>query len=142
MHILSADFGTSSVKLAVLDRRLEIVSGTKVEYFYDVIDRHKIQIAPEIIFAAFIKGLNSLGDHVKKIEAVSMCMLTPSLIAMDKSGDSLYPAILHLDRRSYKQSKYALDAVGKRNFLNINGNLPFAGGDFTYKHPLDKGQSP
>jgi len=47
---------------------------------------------------------------------------------MDKEGNALHPAILHLDRRSYAQSKFALKAVGKEMFRKINGNLPFAGG--------------
>jgi len=47
---------------------------------------------------------------------------------MDKQGNCLYPAIIHLDRRSVKQSKRALKIVGKKRFLEINGNLPFPGG--------------
>ncbi|MDK2878025.1 MAG: xylulokinase [Thermoanaerobacteraceae bacterium] len=128
MNILSIDFGTSSIKMAVLNDKTEINCSTKVEYDYEVIDKHKIQIDADIVFGAFLKGLKNLGDFVKKIDVVVPCVFSPVLIAMDKDGKPLYPAIIHLDRRSYPQSRFALKAVGKRNFLNINGNLPFPGG--------------
>ena len=47
---------------------------------------------------------------------------------MNKQGTPLYPAIIHLDRRSVKQAKKAFNVVGKKRFLEINGNLPFPGG--------------
>ncbi|MFW6181947.1 MAG: FGGY-family carbohydrate kinase, partial [Spirochaetota bacterium] len=45
-----------------------------------------------------------------------------------REGGALYPAIIHLDRRSTAQSRTALRRVGKERFLSINGNLPFPGG--------------
>lgn len=128
MNILSVDFGTSSLKMAVLDESLNVLSSTKVEYSYEVIEKHKIQIDPEIVFKAFLKGLKDLQDFLRKIDIIVPCVFSPVLVAMDKEGNALYPAIIHLDRRSYPQSKFALKAVGKDNFLRINGNLPFPGG--------------
>lgn len=128
MNILSIDFGTSSVKMAVLNEKLEILSSTKVEYNYEVIDKHKIQMDGETVFAAFLKGLKNLDDYVKKIDVVVPCVFSPALVAMDEYGNPLYPIIIHLDRRSYPQSRFALKAVGKEKFLSINGNLPFPGG--------------
>lgn len=128
MYILSADFGTSSIKMAVMNEKTEILKRTKIEYNYDVIDKHKIQLDAEIIYGAFLKGLNSFAEYLNKIDVIAPCVMAPTLIPMDREGNPLYPAILHLDRRSYRQSKFALKAVGKENFININGNLPFAGG--------------
>lgn len=128
MNILSVDFGTSSVKMAVLDQDLKIISDTKVEYQYQVIDEYKVQIDAEIIFSAFLKGIKQLGDYAGKIDVVVPCNLSPSLVAMDKEGNPLYPIILQLDKRSYKQSKYIVKTITKENFINITGNLPFAGG--------------
>ena len=47
---------------------------------------------------------------------------------MDGNGDPLHPIILHLDRRSYEQARWALNRVGEDNFLQIAGNLPIPGG--------------
>jgi sugar (pentulose or hexulose) kinase len=128
MKILSVDFGTSSVKMAVLNEKEEILAETKVEYAYEVIDRLKIQIDPEIVYSAFLKGLAAFQSHLKEIELLVPCVFAPVFIHMDKEGNALHPAIIHLDRRSYSQSRFALKAVGKKMFLEISGNLPFAGG--------------
>jgi sugar (pentulose or hexulose) kinase len=128
MKILSADFGTSSVKLAVLNEKEEILAEAKEEYAYEVINKQYIQIDPELMYAAFIKGCKSFKKHLGEIEFFIPCVCSPVFIPLDKEGKALHPAILHLDRRSYAQSKFALKAVGKKDFMNINGNLPFAGG--------------
>ncbi|SHM25374.1 xylulokinase [Caldanaerovirga acetigignens] len=128
MNILSVDFGTSSVKMAILNKNLEVLATTKFEYNYEVIEKFKIQLDAETIFKAFLEGLKSFENYLKKIDVLVFCVFSPCLIAMDKEGRPLYPAIIHLDRRSYPQSKYAIKVVGKNNFLKINGNLPFPGG--------------
>lgn len=128
MYILSVDFGTSSTKMAILDENYRIISDTKVEYQYEVIDEFKVQIDAEIIFSAFLKGIKQLGDYVKDIDVVIPCALSPSVIAMDREGNPLYPIILQIDKRSYTQSKYIIKTITKEDFINITGNLPFAGG--------------
>ena len=128
MKILSADFGTSSVKIAVINEKQEILAVTKKEYSYDVINKQNIQIDPELMYAAFLKGCKSFKKHLSEIEFFIPCVCAPVFVALDKEGAALYPAILHLDRRSYAESRFALKAVGKKDFMRISGNLPFAGG--------------
>lgn len=128
MNILSVDFGTSSVKMSVLDENLNVLSDTKVEYSYEVLNKTNIQIDVEVVYAAFIKGLDSMHEFKNKIDVIAPCVFSPTLVAMDRDGNPLYPAIIHLDRRSYTQAEFAIKAVGKEKFLNINGNLPFPGG--------------
>lgn len=127
MRILSADFGTSSVKLSILDEELAILQAHKKEYTYQV-DGSKVQIDPGVVFQAFVDGISLFGDALHTIDVLSICVLCPSLIAMDREGNPLYPAIIHLDRRSSSQSRSALRKVGKKRFLAISGNLPFPGG--------------
>ncbi len=129
MYILSADFGTSSLKLKLLDESLAILRSIRVPYRYEVLERVHVQIDPDTVFKAFVNGIHRFDDFlIKKVEALSLCVLCPSLIAMDTQGRPLYPAIIHLDRRSEVQAKQALEKVGKNRFLEINGNLPFPGG--------------
>ena len=127
MRILSADFGTTSVKLSILDEELSILRAHKQEYNYQVEGR-RVQIDPDVVFRAFVDGISVFGDALRTIDVLSLCVLCPSLIAMDSEGRPLYPAIIHLDRRSSAQSRRALHIVGKKRFLEINGNLPFPGG--------------
>lgn len=128
-HILSADFGTSSLKISILDHDLNLIKSTKVNYTYEVKKGKEIEIVPETLLRAFKGGIEKLGQkYTKQIDYIICDTLCPSLIAMNQDGNPLYPAILHLDRRSTKQARKALQIVGKDNFLKINGNLPFPGG--------------
>ncbi|MFW6137995.1 MAG: FGGY-family carbohydrate kinase [Spirochaetota bacterium] len=128
MYILSADFGTSSLKLCIVDEKLRVVCSGKQEYKYQVKDGAKVEIDPEVVFKSFLQGVKCFEDYLPDVEALAICNLCPSLIPMDDQGKPLYPAIIHLDRRSEAQAKYALDIIGKRRFMQINGNLPFPGG--------------
>lgn len=127
MKILCSDFGTSSVKTGIYNENLDELCSAKVSYTYDV-NGLEAQISPDIVYAAFLKTLPMLGEMLNEIDAVAIDNFSPSVIAMDKNGDALFPCIIHLDRRSYKESRQALKLVPKEDFLRINGNLPFSGG--------------
>lgn len=127
-YILSADFGTSSLKLSVLDFDLQALEAQRIEYSYDVRRGVEVDISPEKILWAFAEGMKLLEKYRKSIDVIICDTLCPSLIPMDREGKHLYPAILHLDRRSEKQARWALKKAGKEMFLRINGNLPFPGG--------------
>ena len=127
MNILSADFGTSSVKLGILDEDLHILRSHRQEYACSI-DGNRAQMDPEAVLRAFETGIRNLGENLQTVDVLSICVLCPSLIAMNRAGDPLYPAIIHLDRRSTAQSRIALKRVGRERFLSINGNLPFPGG--------------
>jgi sugar (pentulose or hexulose) kinase len=127
MRILSADFGTTSVKLSILDEQLAILRSHKQGYTYEVEGR-SVQIDPDVVFRAFVDGIAVFGDSLRTIDVLCICALCPSLIAMDREGKPLHPAIIHLDKRSVAQARQALGRVGKDRFLAINGNLPFPGG--------------
>ena len=128
MRLLSVDFGTSSLKMTVMDSSGTLLRSVKVSYDCEI-DDMKIQIKAEYIYSAFQKACSKLEPNERhSIEALVICVFSPCLIAMDHNGDPLLPAILHIDRRSYKQSARAIDSVGKETFHKISGNLPFAGG--------------
>ena len=126
--ILSVDFGTSSLKMAVYNPDGAQVRSVKVEYAYEVVHRVYVQMDVSVIYAAFLKGCRELADLMPKVDAIVPCVFSPCLVVMDKDGNPLLPAILHLDRRSYAQSRFAVRQLGKETFLAISGNLPFAGG--------------
>lgn len=121
------DFGSSSVKMGVFDEFGKCLSSAKEEYEFEVVDKFGIQIDANLMIKAFIDGLAKFEEYINKIDVV-VCDVALSVLAMDKEGNPLYPMMLHLDRRSYSQSEFALKAVGKEKFMSINGNLPFAGG--------------
>ena len=127
MKILTADFGTSAVKIGIFDKNLNELASNTVTYQYFA-ENDRAEIDPETIYAAFIKGCSQISDQLAGIDIFAFDALCPSLVAMDAEGTPLYPSIIHLDRRSFAQSRYAINKLPKERFLEINGNLPFAGG--------------
>ena len=128
MKILSADFGTSSVKAAVMDEQMQILQMSKRSYSYTFKDENKVEISIEDIEQAFQDALTEFSGHLKDIEAISFDCLAPSLVFMNEKGEALYPLITHLDRRSRQESQQIIEEMGKEEFLNITGTLPYAGG--------------
>lgn len=127
MRILTADFGTSSVKTGIYDETLALVASQKESYAYDV-NGLEAQIDADTVFAAFLKCLKNLGKLTKTVDAVAVDNFSPSVCALDADGVPLFPCIIHLDRRSYAESRQALRLLPAERFLAVNGNLPFAGG--------------
>ncbi|MFW6269408.1 MAG: FGGY-family carbohydrate kinase [Bacillota bacterium] len=123
------DFGTSSVKIAILNENNETVQSVKKSYSYEVIDNDKIEIEPEKVFKALIRGLKEFETkYIKNIEVLVFDVFSPSLVILNEKGESLYPCILHLDRRSRQQSRQIVREMGKEKYQNITGVLPFSGG--------------
>jgi len=126
-YTLALDIGTSSTKAGLFDQEYNLVFTDKVDYAYETVGM-KVQIDPEKIWRAFLEVVRKLGAYASKIELVVQCVLSPSLIPMDESGNALYPSILHWDRRSPEQGRKALSLIGKERFLRLAGNLPYPGG--------------
>ena len=130
MYILSLDFGTSSVKIAVLKtKNLEVVQRVTKEYSYVVKDGEQYEIDADLIFNTTLKGIKEIDkNYLSKIEVIAFDVFSPSLMCLDKNGQPLYPCIFYLDKRSRKQSRKIIDIFGKEEFKNITGVLPFSGG--------------
>ncbi|MFW5980992.1 MAG: FGGY-family carbohydrate kinase [bacterium] len=129
MYILSIDFGTSSVKIAVLNKNIDIITSITKEYQYEVIDNDLVEINLDLVLKRLGEGLKELDNkYLKNIDIIVFDVFSPSLVTLDKNGDCLYPCILHLDRRSREQSRKIINVFGKKNYQNKTGVLPFAGG--------------
>jgi len=126
-HVLTVDVGTQSLKACVVDHNLVVQERTQVFYEPLVKSKNRVEIDAEILWNAFIKACRrlKLGN---RIDVISLATLCPSLVPMDACGRPLYPVILHLDRRSYRQAVWALEQVGEEKFLQTAGNLPIPGG--------------
>ncbi len=128
-YLLVLDVGTSSLKAAIFDKHFAPVARERAEYAYEA-DGLKVQIDVEKIWDVLLKVMKKFEEqgYLKKVDLLVPCVFSPALIAMDKEGNSLYPAIIHWDRRSVRQARKALSIVGKETFLNVAGNIPYPGG--------------
>lgn len=128
MYVLSVDFGTSSMKMAILDKDANIVDTTKIEYQYHVFNQDWVELDVNQVFNAMVMGIKNLSKYINDIDVIAYDTFSPSMVFMDKDGEALYPIITHLDRRSKKQTTEILSEMGKEKFQSITGTQPFTGG--------------
>jgi len=128
MYVLSVDFGTSSMKMAILDKDANIVDTTKIEYQYHVFNQDWVELDVNQVFNAMVMGIKNLSKYINDIDVIAYDTFSPSMVFMDKDGEALYPIITHLDRRSKKQTTEILSEMGKETFQSITGTQPFTGG--------------
>lgn len=127
--ILSVDFGTSALKLSVLNTQLQILAGARSNYPYTVLPGEKIEQDPWQLLRAMEKCCVALPEDLRQeIDLICYDTFAPSLMLLDSSGFPLYPVVTHLDRRSRKQSDMICRMIGKEHYRSIAGTYPFTGG--------------
>lgn len=127
--ILSIDFGTSSLKAALLDNDFNTVQSTQQEYSYILKSKEKIEMDPQQMLCALKRACADLDANLlAKVELFCYDTYSPSLVLMDEEGTPLYPIVTHLDRRSREQSVYIDRVFGKESYQSITGVFPFNGG--------------
>lgn len=126
--ILSMDFGTTSLKTALLNDDLSIVKSSKVEYRYTVRNGDWVELDAALLISAIREGVRALGGEAGQIELICFDTFSPSMVFMDETGAALHPVVTHLDRRSKEQSERILREMGAKKFQSIAGLFPFTGG--------------
>lgn len=125
--ILAVDVGTQSLKVGVLDQSLTVLERQAVSVATSVKHGDWVEMDAEELWAALVTACNGLKmkDRVVGMVFSTLC---PSLVPISAEGKPLYSIILHQDRRSGEQARWALEQVGEETFMEINGNLPVPGG--------------
>jgi sugar (pentulose or hexulose) kinase len=127
MKFVSIDVGTSSVKAALIDGDLNILSTSKRDYQIRTINVDWVELDADVILNAVIEAIKHLHGS-READMVVFDNFSPTPMLMDREGDALYPIITHLDRRSKKQTRYILEKLGHDHFQAITGIQPFTGG--------------
>jgi sugar (pentulose or hexulose) kinase len=130
MLFLSVDFGTSSIKVALVDDELDIKQTATAPYPYILLPGEKSEIDPDQLWAACYRACQELDPDLRgQVEALCYDTFSPSPVFVKADGSLAYPNIItHMDRRSRAQSAYIDQVVGNERYLQIAGILPFAGG--------------
>jgi xylulokinase len=125
--ILGLDFGSSSVKAAILRNGKpvgKIIHGHYKTHF----DGIRAEVDPMGILKGLKDAIHQLGQTAKKVDHIAIDVMAPSWLAMDKAGKPLTPIITHQDRRSVAIAHEIEKRVGKARHLRLSGNRPIPGG--------------
>ena len=126
--ILAIDVGTTTFKAGVFDPELRLKAEASRTYQIRLYDRVKAEIDPEQWWGALRECCGQLGKYLSDVDVLSLAVTTPGLVAMNTSGDALFPAILFLDGRSHAQARDIRRRLGDAYFLEEACNLPVSGG--------------
>lgn len=126
IYLLGIDLGAQSAKVALISPQGEMHGLGQISYEIQHPYPTWAEADPEIWWQAFLQGLDSAFEHatVKKSEiaGIGISNMCPSLVAMDKEGNPLRPAILYLDRRSVAQSEHVIGRLGLEEIFRRVGN--------------------
>lgn len=128
MYTLSADFGTSSVKTAIVDENKKLIQTSKRTYQYQISEQEHIELDMKTVEEAFYGTVMDLREYLPEVRLISFDTFAPSLVLMDEKGNALHPIVTHLDRRSRQYTKLIMESFGKNAYRQITGTLPYAGG--------------
>ena len=126
---IGADLGTSSLKLMLTDRE-----GNKIRVLsksYDV-------YYPENLYSeqnandwwdALVSGVSELtnGYDPEDVKGISISGQMHGLVALDEKDAPVRPVILWNDGRSYKETDYLNNEIGKETLISLTGNIAFPG---------------
>jgi len=127
MRLLAIDVGSSSVKTAIL-RDAKAAGRITRAFFPTCHDGVRVDVKPDAILKAVRDSVAQLGPAARRADAITLAVMSPAWVAMDKAGKALTPVVTHQDRRSVETAKRIEQRVGKQRHLHLAGNRPFPGG--------------
>jgi len=127
MIVLALDVGSAAVK-AALFRNGRPLAPIARRAFATTFSGSRAEVSSSALLQALAGAMADLPTTAGHPDYISLANMSPSWLAMDKSGQALTPIITHQDRRSIQIAREMESAIGKRRLLRISGNRPFPGG--------------
>ncbi len=125
--LLALDIGSSSV-IAGLLRGKRVVTEAPRVFFRSRCEGAKVEVDPCDLLRAIETAVRGLGKAPLNVDAVTLAVMSPAWIVMDRTGKALTPFVTHQDRRSVDEAIRFEHLVGTARHLAITGNRPFPGG--------------
>lgn len=126
MLLLGIDVGTTAAKAALftLDGRLQAVG--QAEYAVNHVRPGWVEQNPEdwwqAVCVAIRQALASVPDSAEQVGGVAVSAQAPTLIALDRSGQPVRPAMIWMDRRAEAEVSQINEQLGAENVYRVTGN--------------------
>ncbi|MDO5388929.1 MAG: xylulokinase [Clostridia bacterium] len=128
MYYIGIDLGTSAVKLLLLgDEGICGVTSKVYEVRYG--EEGRAEQDPKDWYEKTVEGIKELTENIDKtkVAAIGFGGQMHGLVALDEKDNVIMPAILWNDTRSFKESDYLNNVVGKKRLTELTGNISFPG---------------
>ncbi|MBO5069955.1 MAG: xylulokinase [Roseburia sp.] len=129
MLYIGIDLGTSAVKLVLMDEQGNVLRSTARVYPLYFPKPGWSEQDPAEWWEAVVKAMRELTANCDKerIRGIGVCGQMHGLIALDKQGRVLRPAILWNDGRTTQEVTLLNQTIGKETLHELTGNIAFAG---------------
>ncbi len=125
---ITLDIGTTSVKIALIDRNGTIVSTSTREYVLETPTENIVELNPEIYWNCCVGGMREVlinsGVQRHLILSVSVSSQGETLICLDVKGKPVTNAIVWLDNRSKNEAEELKDKFGIERVTGLVDVLP------------------
>ena len=124
-YLITLDLGTTSVKTSIYDHNLRLVSHFNEEYQLIAESNNIIELEAETYWNAVKNGIKNAcamgGVDGGDIYSVTVTTQGETLIPVDREGVALRNAIVWLDGRAAKESKYISGKFSAQEFYSVTG---------------------
>ncbi len=128
-YYIGADLGTSALKLLLVDTDGNIVNIVSKSYDVSFPKPGWSEQNPEDWWTALVEGIKELTQDTDKalIRGIGVGGQMHGLVILDENDKVIRPAILWNDGRTFKETEYLNNVVGKEKLAELTGNIAFAG---------------
>jgi len=124
--ILAIDIGTSSVKIAAINPKGELVNTFQTSYLTHYLKPNNLEQESEDWWDAVKSGINQIlkekqNTKISKysIIGIACCGHSPTLVCVDRQGKVLRPAIIWQDSRAFQEVKYIKERLKEEFYTSI-----------------------
>jgi xylulokinase len=128
MSLLGIDLGTTGIKGAVYNEDGRLLGKAYREFVHYTPGPGMVELDPNIVWKTLcdsIRELTSVNEvRYDPISALSMSVSGCEAIPLDRDGNTLYNAIMSLDRRGKQENDWIIKRIGKKRLYEITGQPP------------------
>ncbi len=128
-YYIGADLGTSALKLLLVDTDGNIVNTVSKAYDVSFPNPGWSEQNPEDWWTALVEGVKELtaDTDITLIRGIGVGGQMHGLVILDENDNVIRPAILWNDGRTFKETDYLNNVIGKKKLAELTGNIAFAG---------------
>ncbi|MGB2783078.1 MAG: FGGY family carbohydrate kinase [Atribacterota bacterium] len=124
--ILAIDIGTSSVKVAIINLKGQLVKNFQTIYPTHYLKPNILEQNPEDWWCAVKSGIYQILKETQNLKipklsiaGIACCGHSPTLVCVNKQGKILRPAIIWQDNRAFKEVKYIKERLKEEFYASI-----------------------